>query len=73
MSRKKSDEKPAGATLKVHPATLETLKKLVAMRELKTLADLFLERDVEDFLNHLYAGELAKEAARLKAQKKPSQ
>jgi len=66
MGKKKKDVKQPGATLKVHPETLATLKKLTAMRGLDSLADLFVERDFEDFLNHLYAAELEKEAARLK-------
>jgi hypothetical protein len=68
--KKEGSAKATGATLKVHPDTLELVKKLVAMRGLDTLAELFAESDVVEFLNHLYAQELAKEQARLKAQKK---
>ncbi|MDY3555330.1 hypothetical protein R5W24_004472 [Gemmata sp. JC717] len=67
---KKKPAKQTGVTLKVLPETLELVKKLAAMRGLNSLADLFAEKDVIEFLNHLYAGELAKEAKRLADQKR---
>ncbi len=65
LMSKKKPQKVGGQTLKVHPETLELIKKLSAMRGLNSLADLFAEDDVIDFLNHLYAGELKKEQDRL--------
>lgn len=61
------DEIGKKGTLKVNGSTHQLLHKIAAHRGL-TVAELFVEPDLENYLMHMLIEEMRKESERLKAQ-----
>lgn len=68
-SKKKDSEKKDEASLKVSIASSQLVSKLAHHRGL-SIKELFLEKDVEDFLSHLLLEEMRKEAERINKAKR---
>lgn len=64
-TKRKTKEDDDGTTMRIDRPALSVLNKITAMRGLKKVGDVFDERDVREFFNHLLLAEVKKEEQRL--------
>ena len=71
MSEEKVPDDEPLSSFKVRKKAQQVVAKLTALRGLRSVAELFEQKDVEDFFNHLLLRELQKEQSNLTGKKQP--